>query len=574
MGSILLVFVLVAQHEFFEAETERDYEVVISELERQREEPADLNAVTMSQLARLPYLSIVTAYRIVEYRESNGPYDSLEGLLKVEGMDPSVLEAIRPYLRVKTKASSRKTFWGRYRYLNRIDQAPGNVEVYSRTIMQYRGLKSYLVTEKDFGEEDNFDYTGYGLVANLGRRRFALGSYGLEFGRGVVYSSHPTIFEGSTYRILSGSRGIVPYTSVLENSGFFGAAYSDSLFASYTLFYSDLGLDARLDTAGRVTSLDPDGDHIDSLSMSRKNNLREVVLGGNIEQSWSATTLGLRTYYLRYNREFAPDDSQHSFYGDAALVAGLSAAYVSHDLYLFSEVARAWNNRWGGTAGLVGDYKPLEVSMVLSYFASGFYSPKGEMADEGAAGATLNLAYRLGIAHLSGNLKVSQELKSDTSDYVTKLRAEMPLGPLTIKLQLKREFEAGSSIGRGSTASLSFVPAKSLCCYVRVDDKYVHPAAVERGFGYLGGARARFWKMSLEGRYGRFSTDSYDTRLYVYEPDLTGIINNRNLYGEGSCWFVLAGFGVEKFLDLEAKYSIIEKEVKDGKLGVQLELKL
>ncbi len=574
MHGILLAFVLIAQHGLFEAETEHDYDVLVSELERLREDPLDLNTATVIQLARLPYLSIITAYRIVEYRRSYGPYDALEELLKVEGMDPAVLEAIRPYLRVKAKAGLRKIFWGRYRYLSRINQEPGDVEVYSRTIAQYNGLKSYFVTEKDFGETDNLDYAGYGLVANLGKRRFAVGSYGLEFGRGIVYSSQPTIFEGSTYRILNGSRGIVPYTSVLENNGFFGAAYSDSLFASYTLFYSDLGLDARLDTAGRVTSLYPDGDHIDSLSLSRKNNLREVVLGGSIEQSWSATALGLRSYYLRYNRQFAPDDSQHSFCGADAIVGGLSAAYVSHDLYLFSEVARAWNNRWGGTAGVVGEYKPVEVSMVLKHFAIGFYSPKGEMADEGTAAATINLACRLGAARLSGNLRVSQGLESDTGDYVTRFRAEMPMGPFGIKLQLKREFEAGLPVARGSTASVSVVPVKPIFCYLRVDDRYVNPEAPERGFGYLGGAGARFWKMTLEGRYGRFNTDSYGARLYVYEPDLTGIINNRNLYGNGSCWFVLLGLKVERILDLDAKYSIIEKEAKEQKLGVQLEVKI
>ena len=36
--------------------------------------------------------------RIVEYREANGPFASVEGLLEVKGLGPGILEAIRPQI--------------------------------------------------------------------------------------------------------------------------------------------------------------------------------------------------------------------------------------------------------------------------------------------------------------------------------------------------------------------------------------------------------------------------------------------------------------------------------------------
>ena len=38
------------------------------------------------------------AQRIVEYREANGPFASVEGLLEVKGLGPGILEAIRPQI--------------------------------------------------------------------------------------------------------------------------------------------------------------------------------------------------------------------------------------------------------------------------------------------------------------------------------------------------------------------------------------------------------------------------------------------------------------------------------------------
>lgn len=40
----------------------------------------------------------VLAQRIVEYREANGPFASVDGLLEVKGLGPGILEAIRPQI--------------------------------------------------------------------------------------------------------------------------------------------------------------------------------------------------------------------------------------------------------------------------------------------------------------------------------------------------------------------------------------------------------------------------------------------------------------------------------------------
>jgi competence protein ComEA len=63
-------------------------------------EPLDLNAATAAQLDSLPGVGPATAAAIVEHRERDGPFASVDALLDVRGIGPAKLEAIRPLVRV------------------------------------------------------------------------------------------------------------------------------------------------------------------------------------------------------------------------------------------------------------------------------------------------------------------------------------------------------------------------------------------------------------------------------------------------------------------------------------------
>lgn len=54
-----------------------------------------VNTASASELERLPGIGPALAKKIVEYRESFGPFSSVDDLLKVSGIGPAKLEAIR-----------------------------------------------------------------------------------------------------------------------------------------------------------------------------------------------------------------------------------------------------------------------------------------------------------------------------------------------------------------------------------------------------------------------------------------------------------------------------------------------
>ncbi len=60
----------------------------------------DLNTATAEALEELPGVGPATAAAIVDHREENGPFRSVDGLLDVRGIGPAKLDALRDLVRV------------------------------------------------------------------------------------------------------------------------------------------------------------------------------------------------------------------------------------------------------------------------------------------------------------------------------------------------------------------------------------------------------------------------------------------------------------------------------------------
>jgi len=58
----------------------------------------DVNAASAPDLEKVPGIGPALAKRIVEFREKNGPFQSLDDLLKVQGIGEKSLAKFREYL--------------------------------------------------------------------------------------------------------------------------------------------------------------------------------------------------------------------------------------------------------------------------------------------------------------------------------------------------------------------------------------------------------------------------------------------------------------------------------------------
>jgi competence protein ComEA len=58
----------------------------------------DLNRATAQDLDKLPGVGPATAKAIIDHRTRNGPFASVDDLLKVKGIGPAKLAEIRPWV--------------------------------------------------------------------------------------------------------------------------------------------------------------------------------------------------------------------------------------------------------------------------------------------------------------------------------------------------------------------------------------------------------------------------------------------------------------------------------------------
>ena len=66
----------------------------------------NLNQATTKELSALPKIGDTIAGRIVEYRENNGGFSTVEDLLNVRGIGPKTLEKLRAFCYVASESDS------------------------------------------------------------------------------------------------------------------------------------------------------------------------------------------------------------------------------------------------------------------------------------------------------------------------------------------------------------------------------------------------------------------------------------------------------------------------------------
>ena len=63
--------------------------------------PVDLNTASIGDLITIPGIGKVTAQRILDYRNANGKFGSVQELSNVKGIGTKKLEKVKPYVRVE-----------------------------------------------------------------------------------------------------------------------------------------------------------------------------------------------------------------------------------------------------------------------------------------------------------------------------------------------------------------------------------------------------------------------------------------------------------------------------------------
>jgi hypothetical protein len=543
--------------------------------------PLDLNCAGLSELEEIPGITASGAMEVVALRSRLVRFRSVEEL-QLLGNDLFI--RIREFVTVSSpsvagRAQARRRGGARLRTERIItgspagETFPGEGSIWSKRAsieIPLWGRGSFSVSgETDPGElwRHGFagacaDLEGPGLL-----RRVIVGDYRVSAAQGLALSG--ARFSSGTGDPLAVVRApgrvLTPHRSWGESGFLRGCAVSfgpvrdgDREVASVFLSYRPLA--ASVNEMAEVTSLDETGLVRTAAEMDRQRAVHETVCGFRVlGRPGQKVHAGLSAYIHRLDHEWAPLPSRAARASRHRVLA-VDAGYVSRVFSCEGEVAVS---NPGTTAWIAWCLlSPAPGSRVVAGFrelAPDFVAPLGRSSP--SAGAQTNeRGWYLGWdivplpwCALSGSLDVSRALNGTITERSPKEEARVTLQgdarlsrsfEVAVRLALKNTGtceraedqegrETRRTVQRRSVSeriTLTLLASRSLRVRARVEYVRVVPGGRPAETGFLVFKEIR-WnpseRLAVTGRVTLADADSYDSRLYVAEPDAEGITHVR-----------------------------------------------
>jgi hypothetical protein len=569
---------------------ETDFQEILDDLIRFRQNPLNLNQATATELIRLHLLSSLQIGNLISFRQKTGTIYSIYEMASIEGFTPDVLQRLEPFVRFDSNEPiqgirkshndlflrSSKSFTSEVQ--PQTDNYEGSSERYYLRFRHESAMSEFgMIAEKDPGEaffsqsnKQGFDY--YSAYANfrLGKagNRIFVGDYIVRFGQGLVAWQGFAMGKSSeTTQIFRSDQGIRSYSSTDENLFFRGLAaqlkVGNVVVSPFISFHR---VDAHVDTlAGNAWfgAFQSSGYHRTESEIAGENAVDQFTTGGHASYSYKRWAFGLTTVFNRFNTDMIPDDEPYNHFlprGKDNLVAGFDWKGSVDQLYFFGEAAVSSNSGRALLTGLM--LKPAsnaELSLVyrnintsyFSYFSNAF-TESSRTNDEQALYFGLKF---FPAAHWTV-LAYADLFRNKWIKYTT----------------------AAPSVGTEMMAQLSFVPTKKTSFYLRFfqedkDQKEIteslkynvkqlinrlrlnYAQILNEQFSLKSRLEFSFYKrenlekgflifqdavykplqkpFAMNGRIAYFNTDGYSSRLYAYENDVLYSFSIPPLYGHG-----------------------------------------
>jgi hypothetical protein len=450
-----------------------------------------------------------------------------------------------------------------------------------------------VLVEHDPGERfSNGFVEGYAAVRGIGiLDQLVVGMYTVNAGEGLVLS-RASLFSKGTMSITQTKKygaALVPYLSRDEFHFFRGAA--GTLHAgmwSVTGFLSHRTLPATVSDGGSVTSFYTSGLFRSETEMRKIGAVTEKS-GGLIATitPLPAASITLTTVAAGYDKPIAATHP-YAFATRSMRTTGISFNAALPAMAVFGELAGHGLNSLNGVLGTV--YRAahnFSFAVHLRSFSDEYndpfaraFSERGQVNGERGIyfGIDWNIARSLGLFAYVDHFTISDPLLFNKKgvDYVMRLDGTT-VKTFAYSVQMKYKthslFTEPDNNGhpivddhRRTTlrfqvryTSAGQYTLTQRCNLTRVS--YAIDAHREKGFLLSTDIAKRYDDIGLGVRAGIafFDTDSYDSGLSVYEPDVRGSATTSILFGQGTRWFVMVDQSVSSSVQLSLKYGSLSK---------------
>lgn len=476
-------------------------------------------------------------------------------------------------------------------------------KLYFKYGYQYKDKLSYGITaEKDDGEQFfngaqkyGFDYySGHFQINKLGIvKKLIVGDYLAQFGQGLTMWSGMSYGKtSSTTNVIKKARGINKYGSANESAFFRGEAMTLQYKKfSFTEFVSYKSLDGSLDT---VLNLDLDteeqfvssflesGYHRTPSELAKRKTIKEFVTGGNFNYSGSILKIGATGVYYGFSELVGQNSATYRYFdftGSNNMNFGVDYLLTIHKVNFFGETSMSSNLGYATINGAVIDFVPeFKMSVIHRYYRPDYQALYAQPFSEG------NKPYNESGIFIGAEIFPRKHWKIDA--YID-----------SWKYPWLRYGVSGPSNGTEYLFQVTHYPQRNLEMYVRVkyETKQKNNTAIETGIRPLTAyesSKYRFhvsytanseWKLksrielsnyqindksewgymvyqdfqykpnalplTFTARIAVFETQSYDTRIYAYEPDVLYGFSVPAYYGQGTRLVFVLKYAVIDNLD-------------------------
>ena len=644
MLQIWLVDKLQAQHysweEFVEKISVDEYDdygelnPLLEDLNELHEHPFNLNTATKEDLERLPFLDDEEIEEILAYVYQYGPMESIGELMLIDRLDYQTRQFLSLFVYVGKPAEEKKKItwkdlWksGRHEMMTRMDvplyerdgyKVPEDEVLLKNPNKVYLGNALYhnvrytykykdrlywgFTAEKDagepFGSHGNKAYDSYSfhfLLKDCGMlRTLALGDYRLSFGEGLVVSTDFSFGKSTLFNMSSFRPSIKKFSSVSETNFFRGAAATLRFGKVDVLaFYSYLPVDATLRNDGTISSLKTDGLHRTLLEVSKKHNVVNQSMGGNVMWNARHVSLGMTVLYEHFDKHFSKGSQLYrTYYPDGSNFLNASVHYGWHnDKFLlsgetaFSDVYNGWATLNKVVYRFNNQYSLIAMQRFFAYQYVGMranaFSEGGAVRNEsgfyvGAEAAPLNelkmSAYvdyfyfpwpKFATPHSSDGVDATFQADCMVSEQ----------WDLSGRYQLKRKERYGEPyLYHKLKIQAQYTPCEELELrgvgrYTQVRDQYGQHVRGSMA-GCIVHWRERKGRFNVAASYVYFDSEDYKAPMAFYEPSLLYAFSFMTMYGRGMRAALTARWDVSRSWMLMLKYGATgytdRKEIGDG----------
>ena len=559
--------------------------------------PLDINSLTRETLEQFPFLSAQQIEEIIEYRDRYGPLKSVGELQMVRSLDYAQrrllsyfiyigdeqergfpkLDDIARYGRHELMATARIPF-----YRRKGDDGTYLGDPY-RHWLRYQftyhdAVKAGFVGAKDAGEpfftgRNRWGYDHYAFylqLRGLGRlESLCLGHYRISMGMGLVMNSDFSLGKVAMLQNLGrASTGLRAHSSRSDNY-LQGAAATLNLGKGLrlTAFGSYRAIDATLNKDGTAATLLNTGYHRTAAEMDKKHNLNMMKAGGSLSYQYGGLHIGLNMAYSQLSRELKPNTSalyrKNYPQGKDFLNTSLDYRYASHRLSLSGETAidKAGHLATINTASIrLSD--TWSMMALQRFYAYSYASIDAQSFSEGGrvqneSGVYLGLTWRpspslrldayTDFAYFAwARYQVSQS--SYNWDHLLQGTWQHRRWTLDARYRLRlKQNDNADKTGEGGFGA-----------HTQIDGGYY--AYGEKEWGMMISQSLSYegrW-LRLNGGVGYFHTDSYDSRVYLYEKGPLYTYGLTSFYGEGIRYWLMARVAIGQKLTLTAKIGVTD----------------